>query len=372
VLRLDIDVSDEEVEVVRVPTDRDTQAERRATSQCEPIRLGQATDDVEQPLLERRQHGSSIPHRSASQAAQARRTDRPHRSFSPVGRARHVPCQGAGRGLAQGRGGRPGSFRCDRGGRPQGGVVSPLLLTIALHGMEQAAGVHYQNLGPHVARVRRGSPVVIRYADDLVALCHSREHALEVKAKLAGWLAPRGLAFNEDKTQVVSVDDGFDFLGFNVRRYNGKLLIKPSVAAVKRIRERLRVEIKALRGADASAVPRRINPIVRGWSAYYRTVVSTATFAALDDYMWSSPTGGPPTATTTSRSPGSLPGTSDSSTWVGRTDGCSVTTPVAPTSRSSPGPGSSGTRWSEGRHHLMIPPLAATGPSGVGKDHPHR
>lgn len=171
-------------------------------------------------------------------------------------------------------------------GTPQGGVVSPLLLNIALHGMEQAAGVHYQNLGPHVARVRRGSPVVIRYADDLVALCHSREHALEVKARLAEWLAPRGLTFNEDKTQVVSVDDGFDFLGFNVRRYHGKLLIKPSAAAVKRMRERLRAEMLALRGANALAVPRKINPIVRGWSAYYRTVVSSATFAALDDYMW--------------------------------------------------------------------------------------
>ena len=117
-------------------------------------------------------------------------------------------------------------------------------------------------------------------------MCHSHEHALEVKAKLAAWLAPRGLAFNEDKTQVVSVDDGFDFLGFNVRRYNGKLLIKPSAAAVKRIRERLRVEMKSLRGANALAVLRKINPIVRGWTAYYRTVVSSSTFAALDDYMW--------------------------------------------------------------------------------------
>ena len=177
-------------------------------------------------------------------------------------------------------------FAPTKEGTPQGGVVSPLLLNIALHGMEQAAGVHYQNLGSHVARVRRGSPVLIRYADDLVALCHNREHALEVKAALAGWLAPRGLTFNEDKTQVVSVDEGFDFLGFNVRRYHGKLLIKPSAAAVKRIRERLRVEMKALRGANALAVLRKINPIVRGWTAYYRTVVSSATFAALDDYMW--------------------------------------------------------------------------------------
>ncbi len=99
-----------------------------------------------------------------------------------------------------------------------------------------------------------GSPVLIRYADDLVALCHTRDEAEQVKARLAGWLAPRGLAFNEDKTRIVTLDDGFDFLGFNVRRYRGKLLIKPSKAALRRIRERLRTEMRALRGANAAAV----------------------------------------------------------------------------------------------------------------------
>ena len=77
--------------------------------------------------------------------------------------------------------------------------------------------------------------MVVRYADDLVALCVSAEQAQQVKERLAAWLAPRGLAFNEDKTRVVSLDRGFDFLGFNVRRYrNGKLLIKPSKEAVRR------------------------------------------------------------------------------------------------------------------------------------------
>ena len=165
-------------------------------------------------------------------------------------------------------------------------MASPLLLNIALHGMEQAAGVRYRTLGVHAALTMPDSPVLVRYADDLIALCHSRAQALEVKAALAAWLAPRGLAFNEDKTQVVSVDEGCDFLGFNVRRYNGKLLIKPSAAAVRRIRHRLRAEMKALRGANASAVLHTINPIVRGWAAYYRTVVSSATFKALDDHLW--------------------------------------------------------------------------------------
>src|SRR5450756_2596740 len=171
-------------------------------------------------------------------------------------------------------------------GTPQGGVVSPLLLNIALHGMEQAAGVRYQVTGTHAGDTVSGSPVLIRYADDLVALCHTRDEAQQVKARLAGWLAPRGLTFNEDKTRIVTLDDGFDFLGFTVRRQSDKLLIKPSKAALRRIRERLRTEMRALRGANAPAVLKRLNPIIRGWAAYYRTVVSSKIFHALDEYMW--------------------------------------------------------------------------------------
>jgi RNA-directed DNA polymerase len=171
-------------------------------------------------------------------------------------------------------------------GTPQGGVISPALLNVALHGMEQAAGVRYHGVGSRPGAVVAGCPVVVRYADDLVALCVSREQAEEVKARLAAWLAPRGLAFNEDKTRVVHLDDGFDFLGFNIRRYRGKLLIKPSKAAVQRIRKRLAAEMLALRGANAEAVLIRLNPIIRGWSAYYRSVVSSEVFNSLDDYVW--------------------------------------------------------------------------------------
>ncbi|WP_326700799.1 reverse transcriptase domain-containing protein [Streptomyces sp. NBC_01754] len=94
-----------------------------------------------------------------------------------------------------------GRFAPTEEGTPQGGVVSPLLLNVALHGMEQAAGVRYRKLGTNAAESVEGSPALIRYADDLVALCHSHDEAQQVKAKLAEWLAPRGLAFNEDKTQ---------------------------------------------------------------------------------------------------------------------------------------------------------------------------
>ena len=132
-----------------------------------------------------------------------------------------------------------------------------------------------------------GCPVLIRYADDFLILCHSRQEALEVKARLADWLAPRGLAFNEDKTRVVTLDEGFDFLGFNVRRYGNKPLIKPNKAAVRRIRERLRTELRSLRGTNAPTVIKKLNPIIRGWAAYYRqTQVSAEIFGKLDHYLW--------------------------------------------------------------------------------------
>ena len=171
-------------------------------------------------------------------------------------------------------------------GTPQGGIVSPALLNIALHGMEQAAGVRYYTTGCQAGQIVAGCPVLIRYADDLLALCHSRQEAFEVKAKLASWLASRGLAFNEDKTRVVTLDEGFDFLGFNVRRYGRKLLIKPSKTAVRRIRERLRTELRSLRGTNAPTVIKKLNPIIRGWAAYYRTQVSSEVFGALDNYLW--------------------------------------------------------------------------------------
>jgi RNA-directed DNA polymerase len=172
-------------------------------------------------------------------------------------------------------------------GTPQGGVVSPLLLNVALHGLEEAAGVDYSTSGSGASETKPGSPVLIRYADDMVVLCHTRERAEQIKARLADWLTPRGLSFNEEKTQIVHLaEDGFDFLGFNVRRYRSKLLIKPSKAAIRRARERLAVEMRTLRGSNADAVIARLNPIIKGWAAYYRGVVSSKVFHTLDYQMW--------------------------------------------------------------------------------------
>ena len=130
-------------------------------------------------------------------------------------------------------------------GTPQGGVISPLLLNIALHGLEEAAGVRYRQSGRDAGMVRDGCPALTRYADDLVVCCYSRQQVEQVQARLARWLEPRGLAFNEAKTQIVHLSGGFSFLGFDLRRYpDGKLLIKPGAMAIKRFRERLAKEFR--------------------------------------------------------------------------------------------------------------------------------
>jgi len=182
-----------------------------------------------------------------------------------------------------------GAFHDTPLGTPQGGVISPLLLNIALHGMEQALGVKHNRKG-EIAGMR----AVVRYADDFVVFCESKEDAEQVKNEvLPRWLAERDLALSDEKTRIVHLTDGFDFLGFNVRHYKTsltktglKLLIRPSKASVLRAREKLRDAWLGLRGHSLQAVLWKLNPIVRGWANYFRTVVSSEVFAKLDSWMF--------------------------------------------------------------------------------------
>ncbi len=99
-------------------------------------------------------------------------------------------------------------------GCPQGGVISPLLLNIALHGMEEALGIVYNPSGP-----KRGKYMIVRYADDFAVFCRTREEAEEAKRLLTEWLETRGLRLSEKKTRICHLTEGFNFLGFNVRQY---------------------------------------------------------------------------------------------------------------------------------------------------------
>jgi len=129
-----------------------------------------------------------------------------------------------------------GVFTRTEAGTPQGGVVSPLLANIALHGMEAALGIVYQKCNGRNA----GSRGLVRYADDFVVFCESREDTQKVIETLTRWLKVRGLSLSEEKTRVVHLSEGFDFLGFNVKHYDAadrkhgqKLLIKPSLTSIR-------------------------------------------------------------------------------------------------------------------------------------------
>jgi len=171
-------------------------------------------------------------------------------------------------------------------GTPQGGVISPLLLNIALQGMETAAGVKYDYRGT----VKAGCPTVVTYADDFVVLCHTREQAETVRDLLSAWLTERGLSLNQEKTRIGRIDAGFDFLSYTIRRYyvrgGTKVLTKPSRDALTKIRRRNAQQLRILRSADPAEVIRILNPIIRGQANYYRPGASKKSYQALDDHLW--------------------------------------------------------------------------------------
>lgn len=186
-----------------------------------------------------------------------------------------------------------GVFHDTKTGTPQGGVISPLLANIAFHGMEEALGIKYvfRKNKPYATELSRNSLGLVRYADDFVVFCHTREEAEGASEKLRSWFSERGLTFSEEKTRIVNLDEGFDFLGFNVRQYtvsNSKtgyrLLIKPSRNSVKAMRRKLKVVFRRRHGHRIEELIHELNPIIRGWASYFRIGVSARIFETLDHY----------------------------------------------------------------------------------------
>lgn len=192
-------------------------------------------------------------------------------------------------------------FHSTKSGTPQGGVISPLLANIALHGMETAVKDALRNdLKLAYGRAEAMSKImtsisIIRYADDFVVLHKDREIVKKAKAFIEGWLKNIGLELKPSKTRIghtlekVDGKAGFDFLGFGVRQYpvkNNKVgfktLIKPSEKAVQRHLDAIKQAIKERKGTTQEAVIGKLNPIIKGWSRYYTSAVSRKIFEKLD------------------------------------------------------------------------------------------
>lgn len=171
-------------------------------------------------------------------------------------------------------------------GTPQGGIASPTLANMVLDGLEAAA----KTAAPaRINGYKRSMINVIRYADDFVITGNSRE-LLESKVKPAveAFLRERGLSLSEAKTRIVRIDDGFDFLGQNVRKYNGKLIIKPTKENVKAFLGNIRETTRKHLGTNAAALIGALNPKIRGWANYHRHVASGNTFSYVDTDIYNS------------------------------------------------------------------------------------
>jgi RNA-directed DNA polymerase len=176
-------------------------------------------------------------------------------------------------------------------GTPQGGIISPALANCALDGLEQVLRGKYPK-GARLKSLGGKYPAVnfIRYADDFIITSKSKDLLEEeIKPLVVQFLQERGLELSPTKTVITHVEQGFDFLGQNVRRYpNGKLLIKPSKKNVKTFLDGIRKTIKAARGWPAAELINELNPKIRGWSNYHRHVVSKHTFNRVDYDIFSS------------------------------------------------------------------------------------
>ncbi|NEO54443.1 MAG: group II intron reverse transcriptase/maturase [Okeania sp. SIO3B5] len=192
-------------------------------------------------------------------------------------------------------------------GTPQGGVISPLLANIALHGMEERLKEFAKTIDFRNAKGRQKgwqdkvkSLNLIRYADDFVILHEDIKVVLEAKTVIQEWLNQVGLELKPEKTRIAHTLEeyegnkpGFDFLGFTIRQWKVntakqgfKTLIKPSSKSIKTHYRKLAEILNSNKTASVKALITKLNPIIRGWANYFSTVVSKEIFSKTDHLLW--------------------------------------------------------------------------------------
>jgi RNA-directed DNA polymerase len=185
-------------------------------------------------------------------------------------------------------------------GTPQGGILSPLLANIALSALDDHFTRQWQQqMGTGWQRSRRrkhglGNWRLIRYADDFVVMVSGeRRHAEALREETAAVLAPLGLRLAEEKTRVIHIDEGFDFLGFTIRRMRKRGTSKhyvytvPSKKAIQAVKDKVSAKTyRSTRHQRPEVLIQGINRTLAGWASYFRHGVSSAVFSAIDHHAW--------------------------------------------------------------------------------------
>ena len=183
-------------------------------------------------------------------------------------------------------------------GTPQGGILSPLLANIALSVLDDHFAEAWERFGTSSARSWRrhkgeATYRLVRYADDFVVMvAGTREHAEGLRDEVAAVLSNVGLVLSEEKTRIVHIDEGFDFLGFRIQRQpqrgSGRLCVYtfPSKKALASVKAKVKATTRMGTSYNLADLIDRLNPILRGWTAYFRHSSAKATFAYLRSYAW--------------------------------------------------------------------------------------
>ncbi|MGD6968998.1 group II intron reverse transcriptase/maturase [Rossellomorea vietnamensis] len=183
-------------------------------------------------------------------------------------------------------------FHESEDGTPQGGIISPLLANIALHGLEDLLNIKYRKVKRKIISTyeNRGKFAVTKYADDFVIMCESKEDANSLYIRLKPYLETRGLELAWDKTKITHIDEGFDFLGFNIRRYKtqtgSKTLTKPSKESIKNLKRKISDKARQLYGKNVQKLIGTLNPITVGTANYWSPTVAKKVFSAMDTHIW--------------------------------------------------------------------------------------
>jgi RNA-directed DNA polymerase len=172
-------------------------------------------------------------------------------------------------------------------GTPQGGIISPCLANLALNGLGSMLKKKFMTRKVVKGKEINNKVHTIVYADDFIITGKSRELLeAEVLPEVNKFMAERGLKLSEEKTVITHISDGFDFLGQNIRKYKGKVLVKPSKDNIKRFLENIRKIIEDNPMIKQEDLIRRLNPKIRGWANYHRHIAAKETFSYVDYHIY--------------------------------------------------------------------------------------
>ncbi|HKR43139.1 MAG TPA: group II intron reverse transcriptase/maturase, partial [Paraburkholderia sp.] len=179
-----------------------------------------------------------------------------------------------------------GQLQATEAGTPQGGIISPTLANVTLNGLERELIVQLvAKFG--IAKAKKLKVNVVRYADDFVITGDSREVLeQEVRPWVEAFLADRGLRLSEEKTRIAHIDDGFDFLGWNFRKYSGKLLIKPSKKNAQAFYRKVSETISGNKTVRQEDLIHLLNPMLRGWAQYHSPVVAKQAYCRMESLIF--------------------------------------------------------------------------------------